>query len=69
MLAPAYLVLDQPYQETKAKPMIGLLQQEEEDLVKSNLMAQGQENVFKQMEVKDLGSFTAFTNRAIKAVF
>lgn len=62
MLAPAFLILGQPYIEKKIKQGIDGLRKEEEDLIKSNLMASGPDKVYKQMEVKDLGSFTAYTN-------
>lgn len=32
-------------------------------------MAGGPDTIYKQLEVKDLGSFTAYRNQAIKAVF
>lgn len=38
-------------------------------MAKSTLMASGPQAVFKEMEVKDLGHFTAYTNKAIKAAF
>ena len=67
MLAPAFLILGQPYnQETIQKSKMLL---EEEDVAKSTLMASAPTSIFKEMEVKDLGHFTAYTNKAIKAAF
>ena len=40
-----------------------------DDLSKAGLMAGNGDTVYKEMSVKDLGHFTAYHNRAIKAVF
>jgi len=40
-----------------------------DDLSKASLMASNMDQVYKQMEVKDLGHFVAYNNGAIKAAF
>lgn len=69
MLATAFLILGNPYihsQESITKPR-NQLDREQEEIQRSALMASDQ--IIKEMDVKDLGNFTAYKNMAIKAVF
>ena len=67
MLAPAFMILGQPFTQKDAQ-VISAIDKEHDDITKSTLMASCSDSVFKEMNVKDLGHFTAYSNQAIKAV-
>jgi hypothetical protein len=45
------------------------IKRELDDLQKANLMAGEADKIIKEMNVNDLGHFTAYSNQAIKVVF
>ena len=71
MLAPAFLILKQPYvdQKVMAEGSKSALNREMDDIAKASLMAGNPDSIYKEMTIKDLGHFTAYQNGAIKAAF
>ena len=60
------MILNQPYISSESQSNSS---REQEEVSKTVLMAGSPDAIFKEMEVKDLGHFTAYNNQAIKAVF
>ena len=66
------MILKQPYisrSSSQSNQSASPIEKELDDIQKSSLMAGEADKIVKEMNVADLGHFTAYSNQAIKVVF